>query len=441
EYERFVTTVINAYVAPVMVRYLGRLAARLPGSDLRIMASSGGSVTVPAACAHPVTTLLSGPSAGVVAGAALQRARGAGRAITFDMGGTSTDVALLDGGLRLTKEGRVGDLPVRVPMVEIHTVGAGGGSLARFDAGGALRVGPQSAGARPGPACYGFGGVAPTVTDANLLLGRIDAARFFGGRLRLDRAAARRAVGRLAPAILDVVDSNMERALRFLSVERGHDPARFELIACGGAGPLHACALARALGMPRVVVPLRPGNFCALGALLADVVKEASQSVLSEIGKTPDFAPLEARCLRALRAEGIAPDGPAAAGRLRVRRLAELRYRGQSWEILLPWEEGADMRRRFAAAHRRRYGFALPDRAVEIVNLLVRVEVRTRGPRFAPLAPRRGRFTGSIDRAELGRGSVIRGPAIISEDNATTFVPRDFAGEVGRFGELLLEPR
>lgn len=427
EYERFATTVLNAYVAPVMQRYLENLGARLPQFQLRVMASSGGSVTVPAACRRPVVTLLSGPSAGVVATEALMQRLDEHRAISFDMGGTSTDVALIDGRARLTREGRLAGYPVRVPMIEIHTVGAGGGSIAWFDEGGVLRVGPRSQGAHPGPACYGRGGTLPTVTDANVVLGRIHPDRFLGGRFRLDPAQARKAVGDLAGPILEVVNSNMERAIRFISVERGYDPSEFALVAFGGAGPLHACELARSLRMRRVIVPPRPGNFCALGALMADIVKEKSRTIL---GGPPKFEDLERACLRELRAEGCDVRGAV------VRRMVEMRYRGQSHELTLDW--GRDVERRFHEAHRRRYGFAMPDKPVEIVNAAVRVTLRVRKPSWPRVARRRGRFTGHVERSDLGWGSVVAGPAVISEDNATTWVPSGFEGEVDRYGCLHL---
>ena len=289
EYERLATTVLNAYVMPVMERYLRDLSLRTKGRELRIMVSNGGQATPALAAREPVRTLLSGPAGGAIALSHLCKRLALPRAIGFDMGGTSTDVSVYDGGIDITREGTIGGFPIRVPILDLHTAGAGGGSLARFDAGGALRVGPESAGADPGPACYGRGGREPTVTDAHVALGRIHPQLFFGGRMKLDVRAARRAVGRIsrdiesaARAILDVTGANLERAVRAVSVERGRDPARFVLIPFGGAGPLHGCDLAERLGMNRVLVPTMPGLLSALGMTLADEVEERSASALCD---------------------------------------------------------------------------------------------------------------------------------------------------------------
>ena len=290
EYERWSTTVVNAYVTPMMSRYLSSLEEGLGATRLHIMQSNGGSISAAQARASAVRTILSGPAAGAVGAQAIAKASGFERVILFDMGGTSTDVSLIDGHLGTTSESMVGDFPVCLPMLDIHTVGAGGGSIAYVDSGGSLRVGPRSAGADPGPVCYGKGEEI-TVTDANLLLGRLDAEHFLGGRMKLDaeRAAnvaaafAERlgiAPARLAEGIVQIANANMERAIRAVSVQRGHDPRDFALLAFGGAGGMHACEIADALEMTTVIVPQHAGVLSALGMLLADVRKDYSQTIL-----------------------------------------------------------------------------------------------------------------------------------------------------------------
>jgi N-methylhydantoinase A len=427
EYERLATTVLNAYVLPVMGRYLRDLSARTRGHDLRIMVSSGGQTTPAAAAKAPVHTLLSGPAGGAVAVSHWCRTIGIARALAFDMGGTSTDVSLLDGGIALTKEGEIGGFPVRVPILDIHTAGAGGGSIARIDEGGALRVGPESAGSDPGPACYGRGGVEPTVTDANVVLGRIHPGMFFGGRMALAVGAAVKAVRRLggevrrtAQAILDVAASNLERAVRVVSVERGHDPERFVLVPFGGAGPLHACDLAERLSMRRVLVPRWPGLFSALGMVLSDDVEERSASALCNYNDRYEIE-------RRFKSIGLAGD-----------RYADLRYEGQSYEIRTPWGPHAD--KVFARLHDRRYGYAR-SAPIEVVSVAVRRVVRTPKPRFERL-PRGGRSwpAGTMARTELRAGDRVRGPSIVMEDNATTFVKEGWRGRVDAWGNLDLRP-
>jgi N-methylhydantoinase A len=416
EYERLSTTVLNAYVAPAVGRYVGKLRKSL--RSLRILASDGGAITPESAGARAAQTLLSGPAGGVIAAQSL----GFGKVLAFDMGGTSTDVCLIDGTAKVTKEGSIGGLPLRVPHYEIHTVGAGGGSIARLDEGGALRVGPESAGATPGPICYGRGGTQPTVTDANLALGRIDAARFLGGRMRLTPVKLSRT---FAEGILEVANANMERALRRVSVERGHDPAEFWLVAYGGAGPLHACELAGRLGMKGVVVPRWPGLFSALGMVLADMSVEKSRTVL---GGEPPWRELERAALRELKGK--------------IERYVEARYQGQSHEIRIPvqrrrFDSLRSLTAGFHEAHRRLYGFTRRD-PVEIVNVGVRVTASRPKPR-RELLGRGGRtWTGSIERSALRSGDRIRGPAVISEDNATCWVARGWAGRVDKYGNILI---
>ena len=369
EYERASTTLVNAYVSPLMDRYLSNLDESLGESRLRVFQSNGGSISAAVAGRRAVHTVLSGPAGGVLGAAAVARAAGYERIISFDMGGTSTDVSLYDGRFSYTTESVIGDFPVRVPMLDIHTVGAGGGSIAYRDAAGALRVGPRSAGAQPGPVCYGEGEEI-TVTDANLLLGRIDAERFLGGRMKLDVGRARRHMktfadslgisdAELAKAIIEVANSNMERAIRVVSVERGHDPRDFALLSFGGAGAQHACELAERLEIATVIVPPHAGVLSALGMLAADCLRDFSQSTLGRDAATV-FEELEARAAGEFAEEGQ-PDAV-------FERSLDLRYRGQSYEITLPFDE----RDNFHEAHRKLYGYDHRGQEVEEVTARVK---------------------------------------------------------------------
>ncbi|MBA3915889.1 MAG: hydantoinase/oxoprolinase family protein, partial [Acidobacteriales bacterium] len=383
EYERTSTVVINAYLQPVMAGYLGRLE-KLTRSEARVfvMQSNGGITSLKHAAHEPVRTVLSGPAGGVVGAGRMAGRSGFERIITFDMGGTSTDVALVDGALQTSSEGEIAGLPIRVPMLDIHTVGAGGGSLARFDAAGALRVGPESAGADPGPICYGRGTV-PTVTDANLLLGRLQPERFLGGEFTLDsertrrltsewlaRQSLRMTLSQFAAGMLRVVNTTMEKAVRVVSIQRGHDPRDFSLVAFGGAGGLHACALAEALGIPRVIVPAYPGALSALGILFSDIVKDYSRTLLLRVqDKLPvlqidrEVANLRARAARDFRAE-------AWSGRVRYQASMDVRYSGQAYELSIPYSR--KMLSDFREEHHRRYGYNPPDRAIELVTIRLR---------------------------------------------------------------------
>jgi N-methylhydantoinase A len=470
EFERTATTVVNAYLAPVMSRYLeniGGHARRFGRAHVRVMQSSGGIVSAAAAAREPVRTILSGPAGGVLGGQYVAELAGCPRIITFDMGGTSTDVALLEGSLRTTNESLVADLPVAVPMLDIHTVGAGGGSLARFDRAGALRVGPESAGADPGPICYGRG-AQPTVTDAHLLLGHIAPEGLLGGDFRLDEARTRRymvrarakmhSVEAYAQGILDVANATMEKAIRVISVERGYDPRDYTLVAFGGAGGLHACDLAAALRMPRVVVPKFPGALSALGILRADVVRDYSRTVRLSVpsagaakrGLGSAFAALERQGIREMRREGFAPR------RLRLERLLDMRYIGQAYELTVP--ETGDFVRAFHQAHERRYGYADTARPVEVVNLRLRVvgpapkpalpRSRPRGanPKAAIIGRRRAWFRGRAfnspiyRRESLRAGNRFRGPAVVTEYSATTLVQPGWRARVDAYENLILEP-
>jgi N-methylhydantoinase A len=394
EYERASTTVVDAYLGPVLGRYLRALGDGCRDAGLPaplVMRSSGGLATLDEAAEHAAFALLSGPAAGVVGAARIAELAGHGNALAFDMGGTSTDVcAIVDGVARREHEREVRGYPVRLPTLAVHTVGAGGGSLVRLDEGGALRVGPESAGAYPGPACYGHGGTRPTVTDANLLLGRLPAT--LPGGIELDADAARRAFGDVDPAAaVAVVDAEMTRALRVVSVEQGLDPRDFALVAFGGAGPLHACALADELEMETVLVPAAAGVLSALGLVAAGERRDHVRSYvlpLDDAGELPS-------------------DGEA-----------DLRYVGQSFELTIPL--GPELADRFHAAHADRYGYADPGRALELVA------VRTADIRPAP----------PLD--VTGPALTARGPQVLELEGATAWVPAGWAGETDAYGTLVL---
>jgi N-methylhydantoinase A len=462
EYERGSTIVINAYLAPMMQRYLEHLdnGLRSTGSRLRVMQSSGGIVPASIAAREPVRTILSGPAGGVVGGLAVARAAGFSRILTFDMGGTSTDVALVnsDAGLRITTGFQIMGMPVATPMLDIHTVGAGGGSLASFDRGGALKVGPESAGADPGPISYGRG-VQPTVTDANLLLGRLDADWFLGGGMKLDEAAARhqleKAKGKLptvevfAEGIIRLADSHMEKALRKISVEQGHDPRDFVLVSFGGAGPLHACALARALRIPKVLVPMYPGALSAYGILVSDVVRDYSRTVMlqpQDHALLQHFEALEELGRREMDLEGLT--GVAA-------RSLDVRYRGQGYELTVDWS--TDFVPQFHRLHEQRYGYSDPERRVEIVNARVRMIASTEPLQSERKDPRKGDGKQAIikdkpiyyenqgleaavyDRSRLNAGDRFQGPAVIVEYSATSFVPPGSTAAVDEYMNIIID--
>ena len=463
EFERWSTTVVNAYVTPIMARYLLTLEAGLhSAARLSIMQSNGGCISASAARAQAVRTVLSGPAAGVVGAKAVAAAAGLTRVIGFDMGGTSTDVSLIDKEIARTTDSRVGDFPVRLPVIDIHTVGAGGGSIAYVDTGGALRVGPRSAGATPGPVCYGVGDEL-TVTDANLLLGRLDADYFLGGRMTIDRARTERVaaalaketgltVPALAEGIVRVANANMERAIRVVSVERGHDPRQFALVAFGGAGGMHACEIAQELQMATVMVPRHSGVLSALGMLMADVTRDYSASVLrpSTAVSMKDLeaicAPLVATAREELAAERFAPRHQV------ITRSVDVRYVGQSFEITLPLTK--DYRARFDREHGRTYGYSNPARATEVVNVRVTAtgvtpkptlpSVRSRKAyRPTPSAVRPGRFGGRTVKVALHRwddlrpGAKASGPAVIAGPEATAVIPPHWSFAVDRFSNLI----
>jgi N-methylhydantoinase A len=475
EFERTSTVAINAYLQPLMGAYLKRLSA----PRLRVMQSSGGSISARAASREPVRTILSGPAGGVVGALRAALAAGSPDIITFDMGGTSTDVALCAGGqMRTTNEATVAALPVAVPVLDIHTVGAGGGSIARVDAGGSLRVGPESAGAEPGPAAYGRG-TMPTVTDANLVLGRFGGAELLGGDFKLDLGRARDALEQLARemsaasgrrstaheaalGVVRVVNAGMERALRVVSVERGYDSRSFALVSFGGAGGLHAVALAESLRIPRVIVPRRPGALSALGALASDVVIDASRTVMLDTaavagGRLDEleraFQGMERTARAALKREGFGDER-----RQRHERSVSARYKGQSFELEINYKSTQTLAAAFHRAHIARYGYALSQNTVEIVSARLRsrglveklkrerVARSTRSSTSAPQATASVYFTASpsrvavYQREELAAGARLQTPCIVTEYSSTTLVPESAReARIDTQGNLIIE--
>ena len=443
EYERGATTFINAYVGPLMQTYLTELS-RARRYRIAIMQSNGGFLSAQQAAKHAVRTVLSGPAGGFVGALETARHSGVKRVLGFDMGGTSTDVSLADGAPRESTESMVAGYPIRVPMLDIHTVGAGGGSIARVDAGGLLRVGPESAGADPGPACYGIGTEA-TVTDAHVVLGRIGAAQLLGGAMSIDVERAGAAVDRLASAtkldriaaaagILRVANANMERAIRVVSVERGYDPRDFALVAFGGSGGLHACEIARELGMRSVIVPEQAGALSALGMLMADAVRDYATGALGRNDLEKQFAILERRARR---------ESPSAE----IERTADLRYRGQSYELNVPWHAAAQA---FHREHARIYGYATPEREVEVVTIRLRARQRLPKPKLARGPYRKGsseirrvwvegawRKIPALPRAQVSPRRAV-GPALILDYGSTTLIPPGWWYRNDRSGNLII---
>ena len=473
EFERASTVVVNAYVGHVMSRYLGELEGPL-GNGLRIMQSSGGSITARLASEQPVRTILSGPAGGVVGAFHTAMQAGYPDIITVDMGGTSTDVSLCPGEIKETTSANVGGYPIGVPMIDIHTVGAGGGSIARVDTGGALVVGPESAGADPGPACYGKGNQL-TVTDANLLLGRLLPDRFLGGRMTLNRdrvvglmqslaSQINSDVNQTALGINRVVNANMERAIRSISLERGYDPRLFTLVPFGGAGAMHACDLAQELGIPRILVPSNPGILSALGVAIADIVKDYSRTVmlrgadLDRARLDEEFNGMEGQARVEMAGEGLASDKMVA------RRFLDVRYVGQSFELTVDYPSGrskADLTKligdSFYKAHLRRFGYADKNEPVQVVNLRLKMDVAMEKPVIEPQTPgdaspapaligeaqvvfQQGTLMSPIyQREQLTCGNRISGPALVIQMDATTVVTPGWCGMVDPFGNLLLQ--
>jgi N-methylhydantoinase A len=493
EYERTTTVVVNAYLQPVMQKYLANLHGSLArrsskakataeGRRIFVMQSSGGITALAAAAREPVRTVLSGPAGGVVGAVATARASDFEQIIAFDMGGTSTDVSLVEGDIKTANDAQIAGFPISVPMLDIHTVGAGGGSLARFDAAGVLRVGPESAGADPGPICYGRG-TEPTVTDANLLLGRLQPKRFLGGNFTLDLKRTRAitaewltkhgsdlSLEKFAAGVIRVVNATMEKAIRVVSIERGRDPRQFALVAFGGAGGLHACALADALGIPHVIVPAFPGALSALGILASDVVKDYSRTVLWRIADSlprerisREFAALQKKATQDFKLEGW-------AGQHQGERSVDLRYHGQGYEINLPLSN--DLLAEFEQEHRRRYGYAHKGRDIELVTLRLHAAMKTPGVKFehraeddrgkspqhsvvstqfsikpTPVEYSSGVFedkkrrTAIYNRESMRPGKRFSGPAVITEYSATTVIPPSARFHLDKTGNLIVALR
>ncbi|HEY0319686.1 MAG TPA: hydantoinase/oxoprolinase family protein [Pyrinomonadaceae bacterium] len=475
EYERTSTVVINAYLQPLMGKYLSRLQAQAP--RLRVMQSSGGSISATVAAEEPVRTILSGPAGGVVGALNVARHAGIENIITFDMGGTSTDVALCTrDGMRMTREAVVAGMPVAVSIMDIHTVGAGGGSIARVDEGGSLRVGPESAGADPGPACYGRS-FLPTVTDAHLVLNHFGGAGLLGGEFPLDELRAREALTRLAgemseaaqrrvglreaaQGVLRVVRVQMERALRTISIERGFDPREFALVPFGGAGGLHAVELARSLRIPSVVAPEMAGALSATGALAADVVKDWSRTVMLEANSESNqrieraFGEMEREARRVLAHEGFKEKDQYHE------RLLAVRYKGQSFELEIKWRPHTSVAESFHSAHLLRYGYAQSENAVEIVSARLRsrglieklktrraAQLKGKGRHAHPFeyatvyfSGRKGERTAVYKRDELKAGAQLVSPCIVTEYSATTLVPEGARARVDAYGNIIIEP-
>ncbi len=466
EYERCSTTVVNAYVGPVVSRYLALLAKELDADSVRIMQSNGGLVSVRAAQQYAVQTVLSGPAGGAVGGFEIASRAGFDHVITFDMGGTSTDVSLCPGELSRTNEAIIGEAPIRVPVIDVHTVGAGGGSIAYRDPGGSLRVGPRSAGAQPGPICYERGGEELTVTDANLYLGRLSPEHFLGGKQRLPEEPVRAAMvsfaaemslspTEAAEGILRVANATMERAIRVISLERGYDPRDFTVVCFGGAGAMHAADLARSLSIPRVLVPQAAGILSALGMLLADFVRDYSRTLLVHSAKLDQveleraFTELEERACGEYEQEGFSAD------QLSLERSLDMRYVGQGYEINVPLTD--DFEAGFHDRHNHRYGYADPERATELVNVRLKAIARTEKPDLvkhelcnadasaAVIGECEMVFEGEsskaslVDRSLLKPGNSLAGPALIVEYSTTTVVPPDFRCRMDEWQNLILE--
>jgi len=461
EYERGIATWLNSRVGPLVAGYIERLSRALPGAGVSVMQSSGEAIAAEQAAFQAVRMLLSGPAGGLVGAGFTAALSGRTKLLSFDMGGTSSDVALIDGAPRLTREGRIGPWPVAVPMVDMHTIGAGGGSIAKLDAGGMLQVGPESAGADPGPACYGQGGTRATVTDANLVLGRLLPEAFLGGRMSLDRAAALNAVGELAEAmglsveaaaagIIRVANEHMARALRVISVQRGIDPRGYTLVSFGGAGGLHVCALADALGLRQALVPVHAGVLSALGMLAARPGRQLVHAHPGLLREMDDrqlqgvLASLAERGVLELQAEGLAADAISRAYSL------DLRYQGQSYTLNVPLREVEQAERDFHQLHEASYGHRMAA-PVELVNLRVSLNGPESGlslacePELQPAASTDWlRLSGieqpvaRYERDRLAPGQRLSGPALITEMASTTWLAPGWEATLDGNANLLL---
>lgn len=471
EYERTATTAVNAYLMPVISRYLAILERKMQKAELRIMQSNEGYISPTRAKSEPIRTAFSGPAGGVVGAFHLGKAAGFRNIITFDMGGTSSDVSLIEGEIRRTNESLIGDFPIRIPIIDIHSVGAGGGSIAYVDRGGSLRVGPQSAGADPGPACYGRGNF-PTITDASLVLGRLVPEFFLGGKMKIFAKRSHEALKTLAKkinkslmetaaGIIEIANANMEKAIRVISIERGFDPRNFALFSFGGAGGMHAVDIASHLKIPRVIVPKNAGVLSALGLLLADSIKDYSKSILKTAEKISKeelekhFEELRIKSLRDMQEDGFKED------EVSIYPFLDLRYFGQSYEITIPYRKKKTPDLSFISdfhkAHRKLYSYHHEQRPVEIVCIRVRAVGTTKKIKLKRLPPKdrnpekafikkqaihynRKTWQASVfNRSLLATGNKMNGPALIADSESTTFLPPSYALEVDGFLNLLIK--
>jgi len=469
EYERTAVTAVNAYLMPIMSRYLSRLETKLKDFNLRIMQSNEGYISPRIAIRHPVRTALSGPAGGVVAADHICRTAGFKKIISFDMGGTSSDVSLIDGEISKTNEAVIGDFPIGLPIIDIHTVGAGGGSIAYVDRGGSLRVGPKSAGADPGPACYGKA-MIPTVTDANLALGRLTPEFFLGGAIRIYPKRSiqslnilakkiKKSIKETSQGIINIANANMERAIRVISVEKGYDLRDFYLFSFGGAGGLHAVAMAQQLSMIGVIIPPQAGVLSAKGLLFADSVKDLTRSILllekdmTEERMEKHFSTLARKAIKEMKTEGF------PASNVKCVRLIDMRYQGQSYELTIPYKSIASSVRAFHRKHEKIYSYCHPDRTVEIVNIRIKAvgigqKMRVRKMPLGISSSRSSFFkeqtiffdgkktvTPVYSRATLNSGNTIIGPALIADNDSTVLLPPSFGLEVDLFQNLIIKEK
>ena len=467
EYERASTVALEAYVRPLMSNYIQQFKQDLPSNTpLRIMKSDGGVINSHRIHQQAVQTVLSGPAAGVIGAFHLAQLAGHDHIITMDIGGTSTDVALCPGKLTYHPHAEINGLPLRIRMLDIETIGAGGGSIARVDSGGALRVGPESAGAHPGPIIYGNGGKSITLSDANAILGRLDSDHFLGGNMNLDIDPARKAISvlgkqanmsveELALGILRVANINIDRALRRVSIARGYDPRNFILVAFGGAGPLHACEVAAQLSIPRVLIPRYPGVMCAFGALVADIVLDYSQSILKTFDENiliriqQNFDEMTVQAMSDLQSEGIDEI------QMQFAQYLDVRYQGQAFELTIPFTN--DILTTFHETHEGSYGYAMLQRPIEIVNVRLQAIGLVQKPQLEPepLIANDGQSAligektiilkegmqsiNMYDREKLSCGAVLNGPVLVFQLDSTTFIPSNWMAKVDEYHNLLLE--
>ena len=467
EYERFSTTAVNAYVSPVMSEYLASMEEGLETKNIRIMQSNGGSISTGSAKKMAVNCILSGPAGGVSGAFGIAKLAGIKKIISFDMGGTSTDVSLCDGDVRLSTQTLIDEMPIKIPVVDMVTVGAGGGSIAYIDPGGALRVGPKSAGADPGPVCYGKGKEI-TVTDANLFLGRINAKFFLGGRMRLEADKVSGYLGRFskklgmssvkaAEGIIDIAIANMARAIKVISVEKGFDVRDYTLVSFGGAGGLHACELAESLLIKKILVPRNAGVLSALGMILADIIKDYSKSKLLKV-KEDDyskilnlFKPLISQGMKDVLSEGVNKSSVS------IENYVDMRYVGQSHELMLPFKDGYI--ENFHKLHKKTYGYSNADYELEVVNIRVRIIGKTRKPSLrkrvindsmkgeSSTQETRCYFRGKWLKTDVYNwnsvrtNSRIKGPALIVEDTSTTFLPPEYICNVDNYENLIIQKK